>query len=478
MRALRLELSRADGPYIALGAFLTLALAWGASRVGEVISLGGMGVLVLFFALLSAFVAWPHLMVAGMIPLFAFLPALKVFGTEWLGPLKDLTAIAAIAAAGVLVVKRSSAGTPQRGDFWIGVSIASLLALYLVNAGGALSKDLGWVHGVRLFAQPLLLLITGIMLGDARRTLRWALVSLVATACVTAFYGIVQQGIGHEQLRAYGYEYGAQLRFVGDRIRSFGTMDEPFAYAAFLLLAMTALMLSRRKSLWPLASGTLITFGIVVSFVRSAIIVGVGVLGLWFARQRRPTIAFFLMAFAVALALSVLVVFSQATQTRTVQTGSAAFLTVNGRTDAWKIYLNSPKVWAVGHGVGEVGTAAERAQFTINRRPDNLDDTYAVDSGYFAIIADVGLIGLAIFLALIWRITMLARRAIARGFDEGWLAIGFTVVLLLDAVTRATFTGFPTAFLGFLLIGLALGAANERAETQESPDQEASLAAR
>ena len=33
--------------------------------------------------------------------------------------------------------------------------------------------------------------------------------------------------------------------------------------------------------------------------------------------------------------------------------------------------------------------------------------------------------------------------------------------MLLDAVTRASFTGFPTAFLGLLLVGIALAAADE-----------------
>jgi hypothetical protein len=34
-------------------------------------------------------------------------------------------------------------------------------------------------------------------------------------------------------------------------------------------------------------------------------------------------------------------------------------------------------------------------------------------------------------------------------------------VLMIDAVTRASFTGFPTAFLALLLTGLALGAVLE-----------------
>jgi hypothetical protein len=41
------------------------------------------------------------------------------------------------------------------------------------------------------------------------------------------------------------------------------------------------------------------------------------------------------------------------------------------------------------------------------------------------------------------------------------VALGLTAVLMIDAVTRASFTGFPTAFLALLLAGLAIGAAIE-----------------
>jgi hypothetical protein len=40
--------------------------------------------------------------------------------------------------------------------------------------------------------------------------------------------------------------------------------------------------------------------------------------------------------------------------------------------------------------------------------------------------------------------------------------------MLLDAVTRDSFTGFPTAFLGMLLVGISLAAAEEEAESDRS----------
>jgi hypothetical protein len=39
---------------------------------------------------------------------------------------------------------------------------------------------------------------------------------------------------------------------------------------------------------------------------------------------------------------------------------------------------------------------------------------------------------------------------------------------VLDAVTRASFTGFPTAFLILLLVGICLAAAAEATEEQRA----------
>ena len=45
---------------------------------------------------------------------------------------------------------------------------------------------------------------------------------------------------------------------------------------------------------------------------------------------------------------------------------------------------------------------------------------------------------------------------------EGWLALALVIALTIDALTRSSFTAFPTAFLGLLLVGVALGAARTR----------------
>jgi hypothetical protein len=456
----RLPLPRADLPLIGGGFALTSLLALAATQVGEGLSLALIVVLTLFFTIVTAFVVVPYLAVALTIPIFALIPMLKVLAFPWIGPFKDLITMAAICAAAVLVVQRSSQGRPQRGDFWVAAAIGVFAALYLVNVGG-LNWNLAWTHGVRLALEPLALLLVGLTLSDSRRTLRWAMVSLVVTAVFVAIVGIAQQVLGEWYLYDLGYSFRVQLRSYNDHLRSFGTLDESFAYAAFLLLALASLLMWFRLNVYTLAAGSVIMTGLFFSFVRTALVVVLALGALWLARKGYTSTSVFLMAVVAVSALVILFVSSTATETRTVRTGSSSFLTVNGRTEAWRLFLNDPKVWFLGHGVGKVGTAAERATYKLTQDPHEASRQIAIDSGYFAVIADVGLLGLAAMLAIFGRLLFRARQFAIRGSPAGWLAIALTAVLMIDAVTRASFTGFPTAFLALLLAGLALAAAIE-----------------
>jgi hypothetical protein len=463
----RFALTRADIPVLAAGALLTVGAAAASLRVGETASLGALVGLMLFFLVVAGFIALPHVTVAMVIPTFALLPAIKVLAFPWIGPLKDVVTLAGITAMLVLVIQRAGEGHRQRGDFWAAAVVVFLIGLYLVNLGGSLERDVAWVHGLRLISQPLLLLLVGMVLEDARRTLRWALGALVASGMFVALTGVAQQVVGEARLVELGYSYTLQIRSIGGRLRSFGTMDEPFAYAAFLLLALTAVLMWMRRGIPAFLAGGAIVVGLLLAYVRTSLIVALALLGLWLARSHRPTVAAFFLAVAVTAGAAILVWSSGGTESRTVRAGPSLFLTINGRTEGWKVVLDDPRTWAVGKGVGEIGVAAERATYSVSRRERDEEDTSAVDSGYFALIADVGLIGLLAFLALVFRLYSLAKTAISRGLAAGWLAAGFLSVVLLDAVTRDSFTSFPTAFLGLFLVGIALGAAREAIDAEE-----------
>ena len=470
MRPSWLDLSRADLPLLATGGVLTVLAALASLQIGGTESVGILLGVTCFFFAVGGFIAFPHITVAALIPTFALVPAIKVLAVPWIGPVKDAITLAGITAAAVLIVQRASEGHRQQGDFWVGAMVIFLIGLYFVNLGGHLQRDVAWAQGVRLISEPLLLLVVGFVIPEPRRVLRWGTVSLVITGVFVALVGIAQQAIGAERLVELGYSYSIQVRSIGDRLRSFGTMDEAFAYAAFLLLALVALIVGMRRTIPAFIAGVIIVLGVTFAYVRTAFVIGIALLGLWLWRNQRPTIAAFLLVVAVTAAAAILVWSSGGTEKTTVRAGPSLFLTINGRTEGWKVVLDDPRTWAVGKGVGEVGVAAERATYSVTRRERDESDVSAVDSGYFALIADVGLIGLVVFLVLSARLFALAKHAVDRGRQEGWLAIGFLIVILLDAVTRDSFTGFPTAYLGMLLIGVSLAATREAEEKAGQPE--------
>ena len=144
-----------------------------------------------------------------------------------------------------------------------------------------------------------------------------------------------------------------------------------------------------------------------------------------------------------------------------MQTAPSVFLSINGRTGVWKTVLGDRSQWLFGRGVGDVGTAADRATFGVYQTRSSADAKRgtAVDSGYLATVADVGLVGLVILLGLLVRLGHLCAAAARRGSEAGWVGAALLTVMVLDAVTRASFIGFPTAFLGMLLVGVAIAAA-------------------
>jgi O-antigen ligase len=441
-----------------LGAVLvTLMAAYASVAIGANIGLGFVLVVAFFVACVLGFLVAPHIVVALMIPLFAFIPAAKVFLTPTVGPLKDLvTLAAAVATVAVLVFAPERARARALPDRWVLVAVGLLLGLYVVNVGGG--HGAGWAQGLRLTSEPLLLLIAGLTLAGPRRILRWAAASLIATACAVACYGLVQQLVGEWTLVGWGYSFSKQVRSYNGHLRSFSTFDDAFAYAAFLLFGLAAVFFWMRRGLLASACAFLIVCGLVASFVRTAILIVTALVGLWLARKGLSRPSVLVTAAAVIAMCSLLVTGAGGTETRTYSSETSS-LTFNGRTSAWKAALGPPSEWPFGRGVGKVGTAADRGKYVLAPGPKAAPTARAVDSGYLATIADVGLVGFVVLLALFGRLIVLAWRGTRRGHRKSWLALALIAVLMLDAVTRSSFTGFPTAFLGLLIVGLALSAA-------------------
>ena len=447
---------------VALGALLTVATVLFVGRYGPGLGLAAPLGACLFLGIVAAFVVTPHIAVAATIPYFALLPLFKVFGSGIIGATKDVITLAAVAAGGVLLVERRAGRLGWPADRPVLILVTFLFGLYLVNIGGNLSGDSGygvaWFHGVRLFSEPLFLLVVGLSLRDPERTFRWAARALIATGVVEAFVGAFQQVVGIQRLLTYGYTYGSQVRQIGPYLRSFGTLDEPFSYATLLLFALTIVLLRGRLRTADYGVLAILSAGLVLSFVRTAALIALGLVGLALARRGRTRVAVFVLLIAVTGSAILFVVTSGATSTRSVRVSQNQYLTLNGRTGLWSSAVgHSPSGWVLGRGVGVVGTASQRARQSLTGGATNTraPGGTVVDSAFPEVAADIGFVGLAILLSLFGRLGLLAWRAAGRGFSSGWIALGVLTVVLLDALTRESLTGFPTAYIGMLLLGLA-----------------------
>src|SRR4051812_13004945 len=221
---------------LATGMLVVAAQRFNASLAVEL--LVGLG----FFTALVVFVLQrPHVAVALIVPYFAALPAVKVLAFASAGPTKDAIVFATAVAAGIRAQQRRAAGNPV-ADSWLLIAIGLVFSLYVLDLGGLLDGQphgVAWFHGVRLVTEPLLLLLYGLTVAEARKTLEWGCRSLSFTCCGVAAYGLLQQALGPWHLYDWGYSFTQQLRVLPNgTLRSFGTLDEPFAYAAFLLFGI------------------------------------------------------------------------------------------------------------------------------------------------------------------------------------------------------------------------------------------------
>ena len=421
---------------------------------------------IVFLAIVAGFLAAPWVTVPLVIPWFALTPTLVVFVDPLIGVTKDIISFAAITAAAVTVVRRRAARRPIVVDRVIVVLYGLIAILYLTNIGGNLSGETGygapWYQGVRLFCEPLSLLIVGLVLRQPRRTFDAAVRVLIGTVVVIALYGLAQQAIGVDGLLKLGYSYGTHVRQIGTHLRSFGTLDESFAYAATLLLGAGLILVTRRRSFATTLMLAVVTLGLLASFVRTAAIIAVGVVAFGLAQRGKRLAPIILLAASATAAAIGFVASSQHMSERAVPVSANTYLTLNGRTKLWKEQLGDhPSQWIFGRGVGATGTAADRAKLALGGRTaaNRQGGSNTVDSGYFALCADVGVVGVILLLALFARLAAIARRAVSRGLQAGWAILVLLLVLMLDAVSRESFTGYPTAYIAFLLIGLATATA-------------------
>ena len=242
--------------------------------------------------------------------------------------------------------------------------------------------------------------------------------------------------IGVDGAHQDGYVYGSRSG-RSHPAASFGTLDEPFAYAAFLLLGLAAVLAWRRRGLLPVArlrdrrrrAGDLVRAHRAGHRRRPA-----GALDLAPRAGSSPSPS---PVSALVVGLNIVTTSNHASSTRSVDQGGS-LITLNGRTSVWARPRRGRRTgsWAAasGRGTGERAgpdlglkrTSAQEATSRTGRPPS---------SGYLATIAGPRLRARAGRAApRSAGGAPLSRVGHRRGDPAGWIAAaGLPVVVLLDA---------------------------------------------
>ncbi len=416
-----------------------------------------------FVAMAIGFRRVPHVMAGVIVFGFAVQPTLVFYLSVAFGPAKD-----AVVGAGLLSLLVAAVfGLPaerRRYDAWLVGAIVVLLGMYLLNPAG--EHGAAWSNATRLTVEAFGLFLIGYLGPHTQRTWRWAVGALVSVALLNVAAGLAQQGIGVERLvHQFGYQFGDEVRTTASgSFRSFGTLDDPFNYAALLALALVCVAFElRRRVAVPIAA--LLALGIAISFVRTEIVLMAVIAALALVRVRRLPSAVGLLLAVLIAAVSLLALTPQPTVSPT--SGASVLRTLNGRTTGWSELLADPSDLAAGRGVGAVGTGLARSatagiyqpgHFTSGQTPQAAQEGNLrnVDSTYLATLADVGLLGLVLVAAILGRVLVLMRPGWPGASGAMWTGVGLWLVAVLDAVTRSSLTAFPYGFIAMYLLGLSL----------------------
>ena len=164
MRALRHGFDRSDQLAVLWGGLLTV-VAWSGRPRQTPSSASARSGRAALCLLVAGWLAAPQVLVAVTIPLFTLLPTLKVFISDWLGPVKDFVTLAAAIALLITIVLRDRRAQLSHVDrllVWLMVAFGTL---YVINVGGLIaggSHGIAWAQGVRLTGEPLILLAVGL----------------------------------------------------------------------------------------------------------------------------------------------------------------------------------------------------------------------------------------------------------------------------------------------------------------------------
>jgi len=461
-------------PGFGLSAVLVLALAtvvsaFAATMHPKLVLYGGGAVC----AGVLAWCVWraPHVAAAALLVFVELQAALKFYLSSAFGPAKDAATILVVVVV-VAPVLFSRAGRARVPDRWLLAALVALLTVYVLDPAGGHAA--GWLPAVRLVGESFGLFAVGWLARDPARSWRWLARALVGCGMVQSAFGIVQQLLGADRLvTQLGLAYGSQVRTTtSGQLRSLGTFDDPFNYGAITTLALVVAAVTIRRAWLRYATVALLAVGVVVSVDRTMIVLLPVFVLLWLAVRGRAALAALLIAGGIAAGALVLSLPSAPPPPQVVLADTAPgnfLLTLNGRTETWSQVIRGPADVLFGRGVGVLGSGLARSQQQgiseqaryvdgVAPPPATNDDLTSLDNSYVALVADVGLLGLALlvlFGARVWAGLAAGLHTRTRPALAGGAVL---VVTLVDGLTRTSLTAFPFGFVALLVLGAALAA--------------------
>lgn len=301
---------------------------------------------------------------------------------------------------------------------------------------------------------------------------------LLSTGAITAAYGLWQQIIGGWALADLGYEWNEAIRHAGPLLRSFGTFNQPFPFAFFLMLvlvvgfaaAMAQPRRFRSKLYWWLSPFLLAAM--LSSVVRAAmvgLVVALIVLGIVLYRRLLALLAVLAAVVAMLLPLALLLDPGGAVSTLFSATS------LEDRGGHWSDRLPEMLVQPFGTGLGTTGSAAER----LHNWGSPVAAAYQPDNQYLKIGLELGIPGVVLYAVVVIIAAVVLIRLISVHTDALEQAITAAALAMTLAACVAGFFStyleiFPLDFYFWFL--LAVGAsvpASAKAQVvfwQKSPE--------
>ncbi|WP_082949588.1 O-antigen ligase family protein [Mycobacterium sp. ACS4331] len=401
------------------------------------------------------------LILAALTPLNGLLIILPDAAPAWW---KEALLLVTVAAA----VTRSGLRAPARLNVPWWPAIAVLVVIGCVSAV-LTHGSLGWIPIKITFCY--LLVVVALWFAPLSAADRDRLVTVIMVGgTLNALWGVAQQVLGAEFLLGLGYEYGQQVRFAGDSLRSFGTFVQPFGYGLFLMLTIligvaVALDDPRRRRnqvfLWLLP---VLVAGLAASVVRASFVgLAVGLLWIGVLRHRKLLAA---AAAAAVVAVPAVLVFAPRGALATVFSPDSFSTRAQGWGVTWSLILDRP----LGAGLGSAGSAAQKIVTDALQLPESfatrIDGAvaysiglpYQPDNYYMKMLIELGPLGLwffVMFLVAAAVSTLHVARSAARPADAG-LAVGVGALRAAAAVASLVSTYleiFPMDYFTWLLLG-------------------------